>query len=270
MVIVQGILGIGVLLSVAWLFSEDRWHPPLRVVVGGGLLQMALAVLLLKVPAASALFLLLNDAVAALQEATDAGTSLVFGYLGGGPLPFTETKPGASFILAFRACPLVLVISALASLMMYLGILQRIVGALAFALRHTLGIGGALGLGACVHVFVGMVEAPLLVGPYLKTMSRGELFALKSCGMAGIAGSVMVIYASLLAPVIPDALGNILIAALISTPAALAIAALMVPFTPNPTETGRLISADPPANAMEAIARGTQDGVGFSPGSSPC
>jgi len=261
--IVQGVLGLCILLLVAWLLSEDRRRPPLRVVLGGVALQIGLALVLLKLPPARAIFFVLNDAVGALQSATDAGTGFVFGYLGGGPLPFVEIKPGASFILGFRAFPLVLVISALASLLLYLGILQRIVGGLAFALRHTLGIGGALGLGACVHIFVGMVEAPLLVKPYLKTMSRGELFALMSCGMAGIAGSVMVIYASLLGPVIPDALGNILIASLISTPAALAVAALMVPFQPNLAETGRLAMIDPPTSVMDSITRGTGDGIGF-------
>ena len=169
----------------------------------------------------------------------------------------------ASFILAFRAFPLVLVISALASLLLYWGVLQRVVGALAFALCRTLGIGGALALGGAVHIFVGMVEAPLLVRPYLNSMSRGELFALMSCGMAGIAGTMMVIYAALLGPVIPDALAHILIASIISTPAALAVAALMVPFAPDPKETGELSLPDPPASAMEAIVRGTNDGIGI-------
>ena len=126
--------------------------------------------------------------------------------------------------------PLVLTISALASLLFYWGVLQRITATFAWLLRRVMGIGGALALGAAVHVFVGMVEAPLLVRPYLARMSRGELFALMTCGMAGVAGTVMVIYAGFLAPVIPNALGNILIASIISTPAALAIAALMVPF----------------------------------------
>lgn len=263
MAILQSLLGLGALLLIAWLLSEDRRRPPLRVVLGGVALQLVLALVLLKLPPARAVFFVLNDAVAALQSATDTGTAFVFGYLGGGPLPFVETKPGASFILGFRAFPLVLVISALASLLLYLGILQRIVGGLAIALRHTLGIGGALGLGACVHIFVGMVEAPLLVKPYLKSMSRGELFALMSCGMAGIAGSVMAIYASLLGPVIPNALGNILIASLISTPAALAVAALMVPYTPNLAETGHLAMVDPPSSVMDSITRGTSEGIGF-------
>src|SRR6516165_1142857 len=206
----HAIAGLIALLFIAWLLSEDRRRPPLRIILGGLALQFSLALFLMKFPPAATAFLALNDGVAALQSATDAGTSLVFGYLGGGPLPFAETQPGASFILGFRAFPLVLVISALASLLLHWGILQKIVGVLAFGLRRTLGIGGALGLGAAVHIFVGMVEAPLLVRPYLKTMARGEIFALMSCGMAGIAGTVMVIYASLLGPIIPDALGNIL------------------------------------------------------------
>lgn len=261
--ILQGAFGLVALLFFAWLLSEDRRRPGVRIVLGGLALQFVLALVLLKFPPAKAIFFSLNDAVSALQSATDAGTSFVFGYLGGGPAPFAETKPDASFILGFRAFPLVLVISALASLLFYFGALQKIVGWLAFALRHTLGIGGALGLGASIHIFVGMIEAPLLVRPYLKSMSRGELFALMSCGMAGIAGTVMVIYASLLGPVIPDALGNILVASVISTPAALAVAALMVPFSPNLKEAGHLEMADPPASAMEAIARGVNDGVGL-------
>jgi CNT family concentrative nucleoside transporter len=263
MAVLHGILGLFGLLFIAWIFSENRWHIPLRIVIAGVALQIGLALLFLKVPLATSAFLLLNDGVGALQKATDAGTALVFGYLGGGPLPFAETQPGASFILAFRAFPLVLVISALASLLLYWGILQRIVGALAFALRRTLGIGGALALGGAVHIFVGMIEAPLLVRPYLHTMSRGELFALMSCGMAGIAGTVMVIYAGLIGPVIPDALGHILIASVISTPAALAVAALMVPFVPDPKESGELSLPDPPVSTMEAIVRGTNDGIGI-------
>ncbi|MET1046859.1 MAG: nucleoside transporter C-terminal domain-containing protein, partial [Hyphomicrobium sp.] len=243
--------------------SEDRWRVPVRVVVAGVALQIALAILFTKFPPATGIFLLLNDGVTALQKATDAGTALVFGYLGSGRPPFDETHPESSFILAFRAFPLVLVISALASLLLYWGILQRIVGALAFALRRTLGVGGALALGGAVHIFVGMVEAPLLVRPYLKTMSRGELFALMSCGMAGIAGTMMVVYAAILGPVIPGALGQILIASIISTPAALAVAALMVPFVPDPEETGELALSDPPASSMEAVVRGTIDGIGI-------
>jgi CNT family concentrative nucleoside transporter len=217
----------------------------------------------LKFPPARAAFLLLNRAVEGLQHATEAGTGFVFGYLGGGRLPYAETRPGASFIFAFRALPLVLVISALATLLFYWGVLQRIVEAFAWVLRQTVGIGGPLGLGAAVHIFVGHIEAPLLIRPYLMRLARGELFALMSCGMAGIAGTVMVLYASLVGSVIPDALGNILIAAVISTPAALAIAALIIPFHPDRSATAELQIEDPPVSSMDAIAKGTRDGIGF-------
>jgi concentrative nucleoside transporter, CNT family len=261
--VLHGAFGLAGLLFIAWLLSENRWRIPLRVVLAGVALQIALACLFIKFPPATGVFLLLNDGVNALQKATDAGTALVFGYLGSGTPPFVEAHPEASFILAFRAFPLVLVISAIASLLLYWGILQRVVAVLAFALRRTLGVGGALALGGAVHIFVGMVEAPLLVRPYLNRMSRGELFALMSCGMAGIAGTMMVVYAAILGSVIPDALPHILIASVISTPAALAVSALMVPFVPDPDETGELSVADPPASAMEAIVRGTIDGIGI-------
>ncbi len=259
----RGLLGIVAILAFAWAISEDRWRVPWRVVGIGVLLQFGLALLFLKFPPAGAAFLLLNQAVEALQHATEAGTGFVFGYLGGGDLPFAETKQGASFIFAFRALPLVLVISALATLLFYWGVLQRIVQGFAWVLRRTVGVGGPLGLGAAVHIFVGHIEAPLLIRPYLARLERGELFALMSCGMAGIAGTVMVLYASLIGSVIPDALGNILIAAVISTPAALAIAALMVPFRPDTTASAQLVMHDPPVSAMDAVAKGTRDGIVF-------
>ena len=259
----RGLLGIAVILSLAWGLSEARGRVPWRLVAAGVALQFALALLFLKFPPARAAFLLLNRAVGGLQNATEAGTGFVFGYLGGGQLPFAETGPGISFIFAFRALPLVLVISALATLLFYWGVLQRIVEAFAWVLRHSIGVGGPLGLGAAVHIFVGHIEAPLLIRPYLMRLARGELFALMSCGMAGIAGTVMVLYASLVGSVIPDALGNILIAAVISTPAALAIAALMVPFHPDPSAEAKLTIDDPPVSSMDAIAKGTRDGISF-------
>lgn len=258
----QGVIGFAGLLLLAWIVSENRRAVPWRAVWGGLALQLALAVLLLKVPATQAAFLGLNHAVEAIQRATDSGTAFVFGYLGGGTLPFAETQPGASFILAFRALPLVLTISALSAVLFHWGILQAVVAGFAWLLRRSLGIGGALGLGASVHVFVGMIEAPLLVRPYLARMSRGELFALMSCGMAGIAGTMMVLYAGILGPVIPNALGNILSASLISTPAALAVAALMVPFATNKDETPARIDRNC-ANTMDALVTGTTEGIGL-------
>ena len=254
-------LGLGSLLLLAFLCSEDRSRVPWRTVIAGVGLQLGFALLLIGVPGTNRAMFWLNDAANALHAATLAGTRFVFGYLGGGSPAFAETYPGASFILAFQALPLVLTISALASLLFYWGVLQRVTAGFAWLLRRFMGISGPLALGAAVHVFVGMVEAPLLVRPYLMRMQRGELFALMTCGMAGVAGTVMIIYASFLAPFVPNALGNILIASIISTPAGLAIAALMVPFAASDRPEGRLIVEDPPHSSLDAIVKGTMDGV---------
>ncbi len=260
----QSALGLIVLAALAWAFCEGprRAHIParLRIIATGLAVQLVLAVLLLKLPPLKVVFLWLNDAVAGLQSATDAGTGFVFGYLGGGPLPFEESQPGASFVLAFRALPLVLVVSALSSLLFYWRVLPIVVRGFAWVLEKSLGIGGAVGVGAAANVFVGMVEAPLLVRPYLKALSRAELFIVMTCGMATVAGTVMVLYATMLQGVIPDAIGHILTASLISAPAAIMVAQLMVPET-GPATPGGLDPGEGPGSAMEAVTRGTLDGA---------
>ena len=260
----QGVLGVIALVALAWALAERGKRAPfagaLKIVAAGLVMQFALALLLLKLPPLKQVFLWLNDAVAGLQAATDAGTGFVFGYLGGGLLPFEETQPGASFVLAFRALPLVLVVSALSSLLFYWKILPVVVRGFAWALQKSLGIGGAAGVSAAANIFVGMVEAPLLVRPYLKQLTRSELFMVMTCGMATIAGTVMVIYATVLGGVIPDAMGHILTASIISAPAAVMVAQLMVPETAAPTPGG-LELEERPGSAMEAITKGTLDGV---------
>ncbi|MEJ1976207.1 MAG: nucleoside transporter C-terminal domain-containing protein [Acetobacteraceae bacterium] len=258
----MGVLGFAALLGVAFLCSEDRRRIPWRTVIAGLALQLALALLLIDFAPARSVVLLLNAAAAALQAATDAGTSFLFGYLGGNALPFAETRPGGSIILAFKILPLVLVISALSSLLFHWGVMQRVTAGFAWLLRRSMGIDGALALAAAVHIFVGMVEAPLLVRPYLARMQRGELFAVMTCGMAGVAGTVMVIYATVLGPVIPNALGTILVASVISTPAALAVGALMVPFGPGDAVAQAFAPRERALSSLEAIVRGTAEGVG--------
>ena len=254
-------LGIVVLLALSWAIGEDRRRVQWRTVIAGVAMQLGFALVLIGLPAANKALFMVNDAAEALHKATEIGTAFVFGYLAGQTLPFAETHPGASFILAFQALPLVLTISALAALLFHWGILQRIAGAFAWLLRRSMGVGGPLALGAAVHVFVGMVEAPLLIRPYLARMQRGEIFALMTCGMAGVAGTVMVIYGMFLSATVPNALGNILIASVISTPAGLAVAALMVPFGPPEAAEGRLEIHDKPVSAIDALVKGTMDGV---------
>ncbi len=257
----HAVAGEAGLLGLAWVVSEDRWLVRWRTVAAGVALQVALALLLTRFPPAIDAVLLLNRAANAVQAATAAGTGFVFGYLGGGPLPFAPSRPGAGFILAFQALPLVLVISALASLLFHWGVMQRITAAFAWLLRRVMGIGGPLALGAAVHVFVGMIEAPLLVRPYLARMSRGEMFALMTCGMAGVAGTVMVIYAEFLSALIPHALGQILTASVISTPAAVAVAAVMVPFGPGSDAAVRLEREGATVSALDALVKGTLEGI---------
>jgi CNT family concentrative nucleoside transporter len=229
-------------------------------VAGGVLLQVALAVVILKLPGAQAVFAAMNDALLALERATRAGTGMVFGYLGGGPLPFAEPFPGASFVLAFQALPIVLVMSALSALLFHWRILPLLVRAMSWLLERTLGVGGAVGISTAANVFVGMVEAPLLVKPYLARVNRGELFIILAAGMAGVAGTVMALYAGIVGPRVPGALGHILAASFISAPAAIVFAVLMVPPVGEPT--GRNVELPRlDGSSMDAVTRGTSEGL---------
>lgn len=256
----RGMIGMMVLLLVAWLLSEKRWVVAWRLIVAGLLLQGLIAVLMLKSPLFRQVFVGLNNVVLAFQEATIAGTAFVFGYVGGGPLPFVETAPGGSFSLAFQALPLVLLIGALTALLYYWRILPRVVQCFSWGLQKTMGVGGALGVVASGTVFLGMIEAPLLIRPYLRTLTRSELFAMMTVGLSCIAGTMLMLYASLLKGVIPDAFGHILTASIIHAPAALVLAAIIIPET-EPQTVGREISRSEATSSMDALAKGTWDGL---------
>jgi CNT family concentrative nucleoside transporter len=256
----QGLLGIVVFLAIAWIIGEKKNRVNPSTILAGLAVQFAIAGILLYVPLFKRLFLLLNNVVLALDSATRAGTSFVFGYVGGGPAPFMLQDPGANFVLAFQALPLVLVIGALSSLLFYWRILPYVVQGFSFALRKTMNIGGALGLGASTTIFLGMVEAPLVIKPYLKNMTRSEIFSLMTVGMACIAGTVMILYATILNGVIPDPLGHILTASFIHVAAAITIARIMVPETGQET-AGSLIPERNATSSMDAIVKGTTDGL---------
>jgi CNT family concentrative nucleoside transporter len=258
----QGILGIIAFIGFGYLISEHKKQIAWRAIVAGLTVQVVLAALLLKVPIFKNIFMGLNELVLMLETATAAGTSFVFGYLGGGSLPFEEPFPGSAFILAFKALPLVLVVSALSSLLFYWRVIPTVVGFFSKALSKLMGIGGALGLGAAANIFVGMVEAPLFIRPYLERMTRSEIFTIMTCGMATIAGTVMVLYANILTPVMPDAMGHMLTASIISAPASILVALLLVPET-APTTQGDLVDPMPATSAMDAVTRGTTSGLGL-------
>ncbi|ADC62442.1 NupC/NupG family nucleoside CNT transporter [Allochromatium vinosum] len=257
----QPLLGLLAFLTLAWLLSEDRRAVRPRLVLAGLGLQFFMALALLKLPGVKDGFLLLNQLVLSIQTATQAGTELVFGYLGGGSAPFETVYPHNSFVLAFRALPLILVISALSSLLFHWRILPLVVRGFAWLLRRTLGTGGPLGLAAAANVFVGMTEAPLLIRPYVSSLSRSALFGLMTCGMATIAGTVMVLYASLIGPVVPDAMGHILTASLINAPAALVIAGLLIPEPAGNTPVLDTRIERSTHGAMDAITRGALEAI---------
>ncbi|KIL97563.1 Nucleoside permease NupC [Paramagnetospirillum magnetotacticum MS-1] len=256
----QGLIGILGLVGLALLLSEDRRAVSWRVVAAGLAVQLSLALLLLKVPAAKLLFLGLDRAVDALQTATRAGTSFVFGYVGGGPAPWTAANPASGFILAFQALPLVLLMSALSALLYHWRILPVVVRAASRLLEASMGVGGAVGVSASATAFLGMIEAPLLIRPYVGKLSRGELFLVMTAGMSTIAGTVMVLYATFLEGVIPDAIGHLLTASLISVPAGLMIGRVMVPDRAM-TGAGQLGDGHGYAGSMDAVVQGTMDGV---------
>ncbi len=258
--VMQSIAGLLVFAGVAWLISENRGRVRITTVLAGIAIQLTVAFILLKLPVFRDFFISLNRLVLSLEESTAAGTSMVFGYLGGAQLPFAEKYPGASFILAFRALPLILVISALSALLFYWKILPLVVKAFSWSLQKTMRLGGAEGLGVSANIFVGMVESPLFIRPYLADMTRSEIFTLMTTGMATIAGTVMVLYASILSSVIPDIMGHILTASIISVPAAVTISKIMIPETGKLT-SGELTSPEPALSAMDAITKGTIQGV---------
>ncbi|MBZ0215168.1 MAG: hypothetical protein K8F25_01320, partial [Fimbriimonadaceae bacterium] len=225
MLVLQSLTGIVFIPLLAWILSEDRRKlSGFRVVrlclVGLGL-QFLIGLVLLQVPQISGVFGALAAGVNALQTATETVMSVVFGYLAGGPAPFDVSRPQNSFILAFRALPLILLVSVLSRILYHWGVLQRIVRIFAWILQRSLHIGGALGTATAANIFVGMVEAPLFVRPYLKDMDRSGLFAMMTAGMATIAGTMMVLYALILEPVLPGAAGHVLAASVMSAPAAI-------------------------------------------------
>jgi len=258
--VVQSIAGLAVFSLIAWCISENRSQVRFKSVIIGLVIQMSLGLVFLRVPVFRDFFLVLNKAVLFMEESTTAGTSFVFGYLGGGELPFDERFPGAGFILAFRALPLILLMSALSSLLFYWKILPLVVRGFSRCLQKSMNLGGTEGLGVSANIFAGMVESPLFIRPYLSDMTRSELFTIMSCGMATIAGTVMVLYASILRGVIPDIMGHILTASVISAPAAITVSKIMIPETRELT-SGELVSPDKAVSSMDAVTKGTVQGV---------
>ncbi|MBR1248814.1 nucleoside:proton symporter [Bradyrhizobium sp. AUGA SZCCT0169] len=260
----QSAFGVLALLGIAWALGENRRAVSWRQMAVGLAVTVLTALVLLKLPLVANAFGAINDAVNTIAAASRAGTSFVFGYLGGGTLPFDLKAPGADFILAFQALPIILVMSVLTTLLFYWRVLPPIVRGMAWLLERTLGVGGAVGLSAAANIFLGMVEAPLFIRPYLSQLTRSELFMVMTGGMAGIAGTVLVLYATFLAPLIPDAAAHFVIASVLGAPAAILISLIMVPETSDKRTGGMLAAADTDMevkSTMDAIVKGTTSGL---------
>jgi CNT family concentrative nucleoside transporter len=260
MMILQSIFGILSILLIAYIFSEAKKTIVFKTILIAIAIHLILTLMFLNLPIFQDIFMMLNKLVLVLETATTAGTSFVFGYLGGGAAPFEIQNQSAIFILAFKALPIVLIMSVISYLLYYYRILPTIVKIFSLLLQKTLKIRGATGVSAAANAFVGMVEAPLLIKPYIKDMTRGELFSVMVAGMSTIAGSVMVLYATIIGSKVPEAMGHILTASVLNVISALIISMIMIPH--NSDKQQNKISfpkiADSP---MDAIVKGTSDGV---------
>ncbi|MGH6631777.1 MAG: NupC/NupG family nucleoside CNT transporter [Sphingopyxis sp.] len=258
----QGLIGIALVLLLAWGLSEDRAaRPSWRWIGAALLLQLALAILIVRVPLVWSVVTLANHAVSAIEKATLVGSSYMFGYLGGADLPFA-LGPGQAppVIIAFRILPLVIVFSALSALLWHWGVLARIVRGLSWLLQRSLGVSGVVGLSGGANLFLGVVESPLVVRAYFDRMSRSELFAIMVLTMATISGAVLVLYAQTLSRTVPDAVGHMIAASLLSLPAAVLVARLMVPGGGKTTDDDEKPQLQY-ASSIDAIVRGTMDGI---------
>ena len=261
----RGLLGIALMVLLAWVISEDRSaRPTWRWIAGALALQAGLALLIVRVPFVWDAVTLANEAVAAIERATLDGSSYMFGYLGGAPLPF-ELAQGAEapVIIAFQILPLVIVFSALAALLWHWGVLRWLVDGLSFLLRRTLRVSGVVGLSGGANMFLGVVESPLVVRAYFARMSRADLFQVMVLAMATISGAILILYATTLSRTVPDAVGHMISASLISLPAALLIAKLMVPGEASAEGEGPDAGSQGLKfeSSIDAIIKGTMDGM---------
>ena len=258
----QAVLGLLLILAVSWALSEDRKRFPWRLAIGAVALQAVLVLILFGLPQSEVVLRGMSGGVTGLADATRQGTRFVFGYLGGGPQPYAVADQSALFVFAFEVLPLILVISALSALLWHWRILRWVIRGFGIVFQRTMGLGGASALAVAANIFLGTVEAPIVIRGYLERLTRSELFLLMTVGLATVAGSTMVAYASLLAPTLPDAAGHVLTASVIAAPAGVLLSRIFVP-----EQLGQggayadYTSALTYESSIDAIARGITDGL---------
>ncbi|WP_374533091.1 NupC/NupG family nucleoside CNT transporter [Phenylobacterium sp.] len=258
----QSLAGLGFVVAVCWALSENKRAFPWKLAFGSIAVQIGLVLLLFGLPGAQGLIQTVNDGVDGLAAATAKGTQFVFGYMGGGDQPYQVTNTGALFVFAFQVLPLILVISALSALLWHWGILKLVTRAFGLLFQKTMGLGGASALAVAANIFLGMIESPIVIRAYLDKLTRSELFLMIVVGLATVAGSTMVAYATILKAVLPNAAAHVLVASIISAPAGILLARIMVPEKAGQggfyADYGSLLKYD---SSIDAISKGTMDGL---------
>ena len=240
------VLGLFVMLAIAWALSSNRGAIKWRPVAMGTALQIVFALIILKTEVGRNVFDVVGAGITRFLDFTDAGASFVFGD------KFKE------FYFAFKVLPTIIFFSSFITVLYYFGILQRIVSVFAKVMMKTMGTSGAESLSASANIFVGQTEAPLLIKPYVSTMTKSELMAVMTGGFATIAGGVMAAYVGM-----GVSAKHLLAASVMSAPAALVMAKLMFPETEKSVTAGEVaIEIDRPwANSIDAAASGAADGL---------
>lgn len=258
----QSLLGLVVIVAVCWAISENRKAFPWRLTIGAILVQAGLVLALFAIPGSQAVLAAVTGAVDGLAVATTEGTKFVFGYLAGGDQPYTVSNQGALFTFAFQVLPLILVISALSALLWHWKILKWITLGFGFLFQKTMGLGGASALAVAANIFLGMIESPIVIRAYLDKLTRSEIFLMMVVGLATVAGSTMVAYATILSPVLPNAAGHVLVASIVSAPAGVLLARIIIPEKEG--MGGAVADYDSALkydSAIDAIVKGTSDGL---------
>lgn len=262
--LLRGAVGIAALLGLSWLASERRRQVDWRVVAWGMGLQFGIAAAMLKVPVFQKILLFLNRGVGAIERASHEGGRFVFGYLTGGQAPF-ELKEGlanAPAVFIFGPLMMLIVVGAISAVLFHAGLLQKVVGLFARALHRTMGLGGAEGVAVAANVFLGQGEASMLIKPYVGQLGRPGLLCVMTAGMTTISGSLMVVYSSMLDGLMPGlVLGHLVVASIISAPAAVVVARIMIPAAPGEVDREVPDLRSGSHGVMDALLGGAGDGA---------
>jgi CNT family concentrative nucleoside transporter len=246
-----GLLGMALILAVAWLFSSNKRAIKLRVIAWGLGLQFAFAIIVLKTPFSKVLEAI-SAAVSAMFGYTAAGSTFVFGKLG------ADSKE-VGFVFAFQVLPIIIFIASFFAILYHLGIMQRLVRIMAVAMQKVMGVSGAESLNVAASIFMGQTEAPLTIKPFIEGMTESELFTIMVCGMAHVSGAVMAAYVA----VGHVEIKHLLTAVIMTAPATIMLAKIFIPETGKPATAGRveIHVEDSAVNVIDAAAQGAGDGL---------